>query len=54
MTRLALVHTAQKDGHHFIIFFLISLKKEIIKMKGAGVAPTADMITTTLPASRLL
>ena len=54
---LALVHTAQKDGHPFIFF--LSLKKEIIKMKGAGVephplAPPAGMITTTLPVSRLL
>ena len=29
MDRLALVHTAQKDGHPFIFF--LSLKKEIIK-----------------------
>ena len=40
------------------IFFL-SLKKEIFKKQGAGVeprptAPPAGMITTTLPASRLL
>ena len=34
---LALVHTAQKDGHPFILYFFLSLKKEIIKMKGAGV-----------------
>ena len=36
-----------------------SLKKEIVKIKGAGVepcplAPLAGMITTTLPASRLV
>ena len=54
---LALVHTAQKDGHPFIFF--LSLKKEIVKIKGAGVepcplAPLAGMITTTLPASRLV
>ena len=54
---LALVHTGQKDGHPFIFFQ--SLKKEIITMKGARVeprpvAPLAGMITTTLPASRLL
>ena len=64
---LALVHTAQKDGHQFFTrlkrtatnFFFLSLKKEIIKMKGAAVqprplAPLTGMITTTLPASRLL
>ena len=54
---LALVHTAQKDGHPFIFF--LSLKKKIVKVEDAGVeprplAPLAGMITTTLPASRLL
>ena len=41
------------------LYFFLSLKKEIIKMKGAGVEPRplvllAGMIATTLPVSRLL
>ena len=48
---LALVHTAQKDGHPFIFF--LSLKKKIVKVEDAGVeprplAPLVGMITTTL------
>ena len=46
-------------GRRGLAIFFLSLKKEIIKMKGAGVEPRplallAGVITTILSASRLL
>ena len=56
MVQLALGSHCSEGWATPLFYFFQSLKKETIKMKGAGVepCPLAGMITTTVPASQLL